>query len=151
MKNLTRILIVSLVTLTTALPEISLAQTRKADNADLDELVAPEKLPEIIGRPKQEKITVSRDPFAPLIKTQPPAEVAKAAEEERRMDVFKGMEYAGVIKWGERYSAYIRTDSGKEVYQINDRVGDWTITDISEQIITFKNGDNTYQLQRGDK
>lgn len=129
-------------------PSISSAETKS--DAD-QELVNPEQLSQIIDRPKQYKVPVTRDPFEPLVKMEPPAVIAKAAEEERQLDVFKGMEYAGVVKWGDAYSAYLRTDSGKGVYQVNDRVGDWTITDISEGIVTFKSGEKSYQLQRGDK
>lgn len=149
MKNLHELRMAVILAVMMGFPAV-VSSAEKKSGAD-EEIAVPEQLPQIIRRPKQYKVPVLRDPFEPLVKTEPPAVIAKAVEEERQLDVFKGMEYAGVIKWGDAYSAYLRTESGKGVYQVNDRVGDWTITDISEGIVTFKNGEKTYQLQRGDK
>lgn len=111
----------------------------------------PQPLSELIVSPSQIHIPVENDPFRPVVKVQPPAQIAEKALEGPSLEFFKGMKYAGMVKWGDKFSVLIKTGDAKGVYQISDRIQQWTIINITESIITFQNGKKIYQLQRGDR
>lgn len=110
--------------------------------------VMPQPLSQLIVGPGEMKVPLERDPFEPL--PEPPKPAAQV-EEEPEDETFAGMQYAGLVQWGEAFSVLLKTENKKGVYQINDRIQEWTIIDINEAIVTFQKGNKTYQLQRGDK
>lgn len=108
------------------------------------------QLAKIILKPKRHKLTITRDPFEPLIKPKNFDATRNAVDQHQLNDELKGMQYVGLVKVGDSFSALIRTDSKKGVYKVNDQVGQLTITAIEEGSITFIQGSKTYKLKRGD-
>ncbi|MBL8013029.1 MAG: hypothetical protein JNN05_04200 [Candidatus Omnitrophica bacterium] len=113
--------------------------------------IMPQPLSELIVRPEEIHVPIDKDPFEPVVKVEPPELTAQKRQQEKEVEVFKTMDYIGMVKVGEKFFALIKTPETKKVYQVSDRIGPWAITHISETKIGFQNGGKIYQLQRGDK
>lgn len=127
--------------------------SRKPDNTNINKTVSPaENIPltQIIIKPKQQVLSVIRDPFEPVTKPEKVVVDAPVIEEQQENDLLMGMRYVGLVKFGETFSALMHTEDGKGVYQVNDRVNELTITQIDEDCITFTKGSKILKLQRGD-
>ncbi len=107
------------------------------------------QLAQIILKPKRHKLTITRDPFEPLIKSKGSDGIGRSIEQLKEADALKGMQYLGMVKVGEDTSALIKTQDKKEVYKVNDQVNHLTITAIEEDVITFTQGSKTFKLKRG--
>ncbi len=114
-------------------------------------IVQDVQLAKIILKPERHKLSVTRDPFEPLIKPKNFDATANSVEQLQEMDALKGMEFLGLMKVGDIYSALIKTEKTKGVYKVNDQVNQLTITAIEEKSITFTKGSKTFKLKRGDK
>ena len=107
------------------------------------------QLAKIILKPKRHKLTITRDPFEPLIKPKNFDATSRSIEQQQNDDL-KGMQYVGLVKVGDTISALIKTGTDKGVYKVNEQVNHLTITAIEESSITFIQGSKTFKLKRGD-
>lgn len=107
------------------------------------------QLAQIILKPKRHKLTITRDPFEPLIKSKGSNGIGRSIEQLKEADALKDMQYLGMVKVGADTSALIKTQDKKEVYKVNDQVNHLTITAIEEDVITFTQGSKTFKLKRG--
>lgn len=114
-------------------------------NAQVDDV----QLAKIILKPKRHKLSVTRDPFEPLIKPKNSDGTVQSVEEIQQADTLKGMHYLGMVKVGNDISALIKTEHAKDVYKVNDEVNLLKIKTIEEDSITFSKEGKTFKLKRG--
>ncbi|HBR14532.1 MAG TPA: hypothetical protein DD723_03180 [Candidatus Omnitrophica bacterium] len=112
------------------------------------QMVDNPQLAQMILKPKQERIVVSRDPFKPV--TARSVVTAKVIDQGAD-DLVSGMEYLGVVRVGERYSALLKSNQIKGVFSVHDRISQLTVVDIQEDFVMLNNGTKSYKIKRGVK
>lgn len=124
------------------------ASTSGPADAAVSSYVEDVELAKIILRPKRHNLSVKRDPFEPLIKPKEMLDTMPI-DQQREEDVLRGLEYLGLVRVGEKNSVLLKTEKGKGVYRINDKVGQLTIAEIHEDHIVFEKNDRNFKLKRG--
>ena len=102
------------------------------------------ELAKLILKPKKVEIDVSKDPFKPLIN--------KEKEPLNSMEVYnpEDLQFLGVVRVGEEYSALLKNEIQKGVFRIDDKIKDYTIVNIEETSVVLSNGNKTITLKRGE-
>lgn len=118
-------------------PQAAQTSVEKLDVQDID-------LAKILVKPERHELQINRDPFKPLLETDTPNVQAKE-------DPLANMQFVGVVKVGDTFSALIKTEKGKNVYSVNDKLGELVIINITEEFVEFKKGEEVHQLKRGPK
>lgn len=108
-------------------------------------------LAKMLLKPKRQRIYVNRDPFKPLfvgVKT----EAKDEKKEELSIEaILNQLDFMGVVKMGDRFTALIRNEKGKNVYIAGDKINELTIVEIKEDHIILKKGDKNYTLNRSNQ
>lgn len=119
-------------------PAVIKPSLKKVDDLDLAK---------ILLKPKKADIQVSRDPFEPLVK----AKKKKAITRIKKLDNQEMQQYRflGVARVDNEYVAYLKNGPVKGTYRKDDKVKDFTITEIGPDEVILFNGDQTITLKRG--
>jgi hypothetical protein len=103
------------------------------------------ELAKIILRPVRDTLDVERDPFQPLsFRKENVEEIADPNE-----NFFQNIRVLGITQVNDESRVLIKSPSGKKVYRINDRLGDFQIEMISNDSVIFGDGDQTWKVKRG--
>lgn len=109
-------------------------------------VVQSPELAKMILRPKKGPIDVSRDPFHPLMDNIKLNDCFSIS-----VDNLTDVCFLGTVKVNGKFSALVADSKGKDVYQLQSRIRNYTITSIEEDEITLTNGDNNIKIKRGTK
>ncbi|MBP9853625.1 MAG: hypothetical protein KBD53_02020 [Candidatus Omnitrophica bacterium] len=103
------------------------------------------QLAKIILKPEKPEISVTRDPFKPLIELNkgPAALVLNIGEQLERY------KFMGVTKSDDEYVAFIKDGAKRGTYRKNDMLNEFKIVDIGPQEVLLLNGEKTFTLKRG--
>lgn len=145
MRKLILIVTIMLISLTT----LACQKTRpvKKPEKPLIRMVADVELAKLILRPESVKLDANRDPFKPLGYDQSLATVPIELES----DPFRQFKLLGVTKVDNQFRALVTSPTGRDIYQVNDKIGDYVITEITNEQMTLTNDENkTATLKRGD-
>lgn len=111
-------------------------EPKKADDINLSK---------IILKPKREKPNVSRDPFAPLLGQDSAANPRLTKD----VDELQGLEYLGVIKNQDEFSALLKFESKRMVKKIDDEIKGYRIVEMNPEELILTNGIKTKTVKRG--
>lgn len=148
-------LILIIMTLTSCdwLMEVYGIRKRRApsDMAESEELVPEIKrtdLAKVIIKPKTDLLKVERDPFKPLVvKKRKRIEGVQVVEDS----ILKDVDFLGVVRIGDKYSALLRTSDAKGAFMIGEKIGPYELTEISQEYIVFSKDNQTFKIKRGDE
>ena len=125
----------------------------KEEEKPLVEFVENADLAKVILKPERKPLTISRDPFKPLITK----EMAAAGDLDNKI-IPTGQEQAledvvliGVVKLGEESRAYFKTGDKTGVFKIQDKIRGFTIEEINIDSVVLKSGDRKIVKKRGKK
>lgn len=116
----------------------------KKPTKPLAQMVQDVELAKLILRPESAKLDAQRDPFKPLGYEQ---SVATVILEE---NPFKNFKLLGVTKVDNEFRALVSSPTGRDIYQVKDKIGDYVITEITNEQMTLTNDTKTATLKRGD-
>ncbi len=124
----------------------------QADQEEISQELVPEvqstELAKLIIRPKPKILKVQRDPFKPLITKE--RKTTLNGQEIPDDTFLTDVHFLGVVKFGEHYSALLRTSEAKGAFNVGEKVGTYVLTDIKEDYIVFTKGEKTYKIKRGE-
>ncbi len=120
-------------------PEVVKPKLKKVDDLNLAKLLL---------KPNKADIQVSRDPFEPLIKEEP-KNTKVMVRKKPRTNEMRQYKFLGVAKVNNEYVAYLKNGAVKGTFRKDDKVKDYTITEIGPNQVTLSNGDQTVTLKRG--
>lgn len=103
-------------------------------------------LAKIILKPEKSDISVTRDPFKPLIQEEEKQTVVRNTIGNQELKRYK---FLGVAKVNNEYVAYLKSGAVKGTFRKDDKLKDYTITEIGPDEVVLSNGDQTITLKRG--
>ncbi|MGE0268218.1 MAG: hypothetical protein AB7S78_07170 [Candidatus Omnitrophota bacterium] len=103
-------------------------------------------LAKIILKPERSDISVTRDPFKPLIQEEEKQTVVRNTIGNQELKRYK---FLGVAKVNNEYVAYLKSGAVKGTFRKDDKLKDYTITEIGPDEVVLSNGDQTITLKRG--
>ena len=107
------------------------------------------ELAKILLKPQAKKLSISRDPFTPIIRT---ADAGSDDSFPESIDeVLNDIKFIGVIKQGDNYRALLRVRSKQGVFRQNDKIQNYTIQEIHMDRIVLSNGEKTKSIKRGEQ
>lgn len=104
------------------------------------------QLAKIILKPTRADINVTRDPFRPLIQEEEKQTVTRNTIGNQDLKRYK---FLGVAKVNDEYVAYLKNGATKGTFRKDDKLKDYTITEIGPDQVVLSNGDQTITLKRG--
>jgi len=102
------------------------------------------ELAKLILKPQRPKLDVSRDPFQPLVSSDQMLWVQ--GDGEYALGEWK---FIGMVRMDDEFWAYLRSDTQKGTFKVNDKIKDYTIEEIQKDRVVFNNGEKTITLKRG--
>jgi hypothetical protein len=150
MKTLRVVIFILCLTMTWGCIQFQELSSTKAKKSSVAEPEIPKvdspDLAKMILRPKRSQLDISRDPFMPLIgKNELPIGL------ESCVDNLADVSFLGTVKVNNQYLALVAHNKGKDVYQIQSQIRNFTITAIEENEITLTNGTKEIKMKRGVK
>lgn len=104
------------------------------------------QLAKLILKPTRAEINVTRDPFRPLIQEEEKQTLVRNTIGNQDLKRYK---FLGVAKVNDEYVAYLKNGAVKGTFRKDDKLKDYTITDIGPDQVVLSNGDQTITLKRG--
>lgn len=104
------------------------------------------QLAKIILKPERTEISVNRDPFRPLIQEEEKPAAVNTAMANQELKRYK---FLGVAKVNDEYVAYLKNGAVKGTFRKDDKLKDYTITEIGPDQVVLSNGNQTITLKRG--
>jgi hypothetical protein len=115
----------------------------------LIERIKTPQLARMILKPQKAELKVSRDPFTPLFTSKEEAK-ANSPQVNETASPIEDLIFLGVVRMNEEYLALLKDNLKKGLFRVNEKVKDFTITDIQEDEVTLNNGVRTIKIKRGD-
>lgn len=118
----------------------------KRNKAETLHIIESPQLAKIILKPVREEYDLKRDPFAPLSASSRSSYIG-----QNKMDTHgvSDMKLLGVAKINEEFIAYLKGNTSKGTYRINDKINDYTIMEINNEKVVLNNGAQIVILKRG--
>ena len=114
------------------------------ESKQLVEEIKTTDLAKIIIKPSPKVLKVQRDPFKPLI-SRKRKNLSGTQDDQADEDVLEDVKFLGVVKIGDSFSALLRTNEAKGAFNIGEKVGAYTISEITQEEVTFTKEDKTYK------
>ncbi len=117
----------------------------------LIEYIQSPELAKIILKPEKKPLSVSRDPFKPLIAEEINAQgqdnsVSPLAEPANLDDVA----LIGVVKFGSEVRAYLKMSNKTGIFKVGDTLRNYVINQIDSDRVIFKSGNSEIEKKRED-
>lgn len=127
---------------------------QKAAAVDLsvnsEKLVKDVELAKIILKPKHRPLTVTQDPFAPLLAGSE-GDPFSVDNNQLDQEITKDVRFLGLVNMGDKPYALLSVDNVNAVYKINDQIKRMVLAEIHQEYIVLKRDSKMIKLNRGDK
>ena len=120
------------------------------------EYIQSPELAKVILKPQRKPLTISRDPFKPLITKEMVNQNQEDMDKKLSslttlQDTLDDVILIGVVKFENQFRAYLKTDSKTGIYKPRDKVRNYVIQEINYDRIVFKFGNNEIIKKREAK
>ena len=105
-------------------------------------------LAKIILKPERKPLTISRDPFKPLIDKPVEFNPNDPNSPTTIEDNLEDVHWVGVVKLGDELRVYLKTQEKTGVFKVGDTIRSYTITHIDIHEVIFKSEKNEVVKKR---
>ncbi len=126
------------------------AAVLEQESTEIFPQVESTELAKLIIKPTPKPLRVERDPFKPLLEKK--SKIVRGDQGlEVQDDMLENVDFLGVVRIGNNFSALLRTSETKGAFNLGENVGSFKITEISQDYVIFTKGEKTYKIKRGDE
>jgi len=118
----------------------------KKNKTETLQIIDSPQLAKLILKPVREKYDLKRDPFAPLSSLTKSSYIGQSMMDTHNV---RDMKLLGVAKINDEFIAFLKGNTNKGTYRINDKINDYTITEINNDKVVLNNGAQIVILKRG--
>jgi hypothetical protein len=115
-----------------------------------EKVVNDVELAKIILKPKHRPLSVTQDPFAPLLVSSQDNSLS-VENDQLDQDITKDIRFLGLVNMGDKPYALLSVENVNAVYKINDQIKRMVLAEIHQEYIVLKRDSKMIKLNRGDK